>query len=258
MATSRREELNRILAMAAAEGIPVPADVILEIVKQDTSVLIAISEQGIKALLDAGLVQVRKEIANLYIPDIPEFWNARAIDGMISPDQLPLYTLTRPGAVPPPRKPNLVLGSRGWEPMPYSGGGRIIQTGGSNLPANAVGWLHNDGAGNLVWSTPAGGTPDHALLTHLDYASANHTGFPGLAVANLFTQDNRGTEFIGTRSGTITHDVNGRVTQVVMTGGRTITITRDINGYILSAADGTNTWTMTRDINNVITAWNVT
>jgi len=252
---NRREELNKIFAQAAEQGIPVPGDVLLEIGKRDAQALISVSEQNLRALLDAGLLEVRARIEGL--DKLPELWRTDALDGMISPYQLPIFTLTLPGAVPAPGKLGLVLTSLGWTTMPqlvtYVGG-----RGGARLPANALGWLHNDGTGVLVWSTPAGGTPDHAALLNLTFATAQHVGFPGLWVANLFTADNRGTEFIGTRSGTITRDVNGRITIVAKTAGRTITITRDVNGYITSATDATNTWTFTRDINNIITSWAVT
>jgi len=71
------------------------------------------------------------------------------------------------------------------------------------------------------------------------------------------TGDLYGTDFIHTRSGTITR-VGGFISSVAKIGGRTLTITRDVNNYISSVTDGTNTWTYTRDGDNIITSWAVT
>lgn len=163
---NRRDELMRVMQLAAEKGIPVPGDVLLEIAKQDMGVLIAVSEKNMQALLEAGLVQMQNKISAL--PPFPDRFEAQAIDGIISPDNLPIFTLTRPGVVPPPERLGLMLSSSGWtkipEPLTYvfsgkrGGGGGGGGGGGTPLPADAVGWLHNDGAGNLVWSNPPGGT----------------------------------------------------------------------------------------------------
>ena len=139
----------------------------------------------VDAILELGKLNTRDLIAELVV--IPD---ALLAGEMIPADLLPLVTRETRGAVPPPHKLDLVLGSRGWQKMPTQT--TIIKTGGggggggtryhnqlldldyatsghtgfqaasailtalSGL-ADAVGWLHNDGAGNLVWSTPAGG-----------------------------------------------------------------------------------------------------
>ena len=73
---------------------------------------------------------------------------------------------------------------------------------------------------------------------------------------DTMTGDLIGTDFIATRSGTITRS-GGKISEVAKAGGRTIIITRT-GDYISSITDGTRTWTFTRDGNNAITAWTVT
>jgi hypothetical protein len=70
------------------------------------------------------------------------------------------------------------------------------------------------------------------------------------------TGDLIGTDFVKTRSGTITRDVNGLVSVVSLAGGRTMNITRTGN-YISSITDGIRTWTYARDVNNQISSWGV-
>ena len=115
--------------------------------------------------------------------------------------------------------------------------------------ANAA---HLTGKGKVT-ATPV---VDHASLVNLAYGDSGHTGFVADA-GDIMTGDLRGTDFVSTRSGTITR-VGGYVSSVAKTGGRTITITRDGSNYISSVADGTNTWTFTRDGSNIITSWSVT
>lgn len=70
---------------------------------------------------------------------------------------------------------------------------------------------------------------------------------------DTMTGDLRGTDFVPTRSFTVTRDGSGYLATIVKTGGRTVTITRNGSNYISSATDGTNTWTITRDGSNVLT-----
>lgn len=73
---------------------------------------------------------------------------------------------------------------------------------------------------------------------------------------DTMTGDLIGTDFVSTRSGTITY-TGDYISEIAKTGGRTITFTRDGSGYITSATDGTRTWTYTRDGSNRITDWSV-
>jgi hypothetical protein len=55
-----------------------------------------------------------------------------------------------------------------------------------------------------------GGTTDHAQLSHLDYASAGHTGYAGTGVANVFTADQTfGGNVVGGNSGELHLKVPG-------------------------------------------------
>jgi len=71
------------------------------------------------------------------------------------------------------------------------------------------------------------------------------------------TGDLVGKDFVSIRSGTITRNGSGFITQIAKTGGRTLTITRDGNNYVSTIADGTYTWTITRNGSNYITSWTV-
>jgi hypothetical protein len=154
---NNRAELLEVIRQAEGLGLPAPADVLLELARQD-------AEEKIQA-----------------------------IDLTIKPEDLPIFTLTQPGAVPASRRPGLILTSTGWalppkhpadRPMRIFGGGGgaggvtdhalltnldyvtaghtgfqeeyVILNDLGALP-DAIGWLHNDGAGNLAWSIPAGG-----------------------------------------------------------------------------------------------------
>jgi hypothetical protein len=78
----------------------------------------------------------------------------------------------------------------------------------------------------------------------------------GSSFTNPLTVDLVGTDFIKTRSGSITR-ASGYVSEIAKTSGRTITVTRT-DGYISSISDGTRTWTFTRNGDNQITDWSVT
>ena len=73
----------------------------------------------------------------------------------------------------------------------------------------------------------------------------------------VFPNDIVGKDFVNTRSGSITRDIDGKITSISKTGGRTITINRDVDGNITSSTDGTRTWTYNRDINNQIESWTI-
>lgn len=65
---------------------------------------------------------------------------------------------------------------------------------------------NTDPANPIVSATGEGGTTDHALLTHLDYASAGHTGFaPALGADDNYVTDAEKI-IIGNTSGTNTGD----------------------------------------------------
>jgi hypothetical protein len=134
----------------------------------------------------------------------------------------------------------------------------IVKAGNANwidLTDSGVTTLHSHAinvgtgtAGQVVKWGAAGDTLVDAGVTPADLA--------GLTT-NTFTGDQRASDFVSTRSGTITRDVNGYITSIAKTDGRTITLTRDADNYITSAADGTNTWTFTR-VADIITSWSVT
>jgi len=84
MGKSDRKQLDEILAYAAERGIVVPADILLEIGKQDT-----------KALLDALKLNL-----NLNLEDIP------------------VFSLREKGLVPASKKKDVILFGDGWRPMP--------------------------------------------------------------------------------------------------------------------------------------------
>ncbi len=72
-------------------------------------------------------------------------------------------------------------------------------------------------------------------------------------IGDTMTGDLRGTDFVKTRTFTVTRDGSGYLATIVKTGGRTVTISRNGSNHISSATDGTNTWTVTRDGSNVLT-----
>jgi hypothetical protein len=165
---SNREQISDILAYANKRGIVIPADLLLDISQADTVDII----------------------------------NAIKFKMALKPEDLPVYTMREPGAVPPPILDGMVLASKGWVPFPQSG----LYVGGSgtnnhslltNLAfavaghtgfqgqftildtlgalANGAGVLTNNGVGVLSWA--AAGITDHSALSNLTYAAAGHTGF---------------------------------------------------------------------------------
>lgn len=98
--------------------------------------------------------------------------------------EIPIFGLMQSGLVPAPMQRGLTLMSDGWirvAEIPVAGGGG----GGTRLPKSSLGWLHNDGNGGLIWSTPpggGGGVTDHALLSNLSFAASGHTGFQQYAL----------------------------------------------------------------------------
>jgi len=125
MKKTRRERLNEVIEYAGKRGIAIPPDVLLDIARQDA----------------------KAEIEAIEIP----------------PESLPIYTMTKRGAVPPPRKDGLVLGSKGWEKPATT---QAIVGGGVSR--------------------------HHYLLTDLDYASAAHTGFQPTITAGAAVADATG------------------------------------------------------------------
>jgi hypothetical protein len=75
---------------------------------------------------------------------------------------------------------------------------------------------------------------------------------------DTITGDIRGTDFISTRSATLTRNVNGFISQIDLQGGRTLIYTRNSQNYVISMSDSVNTWTFVRDANNRILSMNVT
>jgi hypothetical protein len=121
---NKREKLLKLIKLSQEQGI-VPADAIIELGKLNT-----------QALIDE-------------IQKIPELWDAAKLSGVIPADQLPLYTLTEPGIVPPPFEKELILGSNGWEKKPSTttnvqviggrgGGGGMGPPGPPGTPANPL------------------------------------------------------------------------------------------------------------------------
>ena len=97
---------------------------------------------------------------------------------------------------------------------------------------------------------------DHNSLANLDVGNP-HTQYLN-KYGDIATGDIRGTDFIKSRSLTVTRDANNLILQVNKTDGRTIIITRDANNLISSFTDSINTWTVARDVNNLITGVTVT
>jgi len=86
--------------------------------------------------------------------------------------------------------------------------------------------------------------------------TASHVDGYVKKTGDTMTGDLIGTDFVKTRSGTITRDGDGNVSQVSLTGGRTLNITRT-DGYISSITDGARIWNYTRNVNNQVTSWTV-
>lgn len=104
------------------------------------------------------------------------------------------------------------------------------------------------------------GLDDYEEVKKKAYERTTSSGGSSLSAINFvkksgdtMTGDLRGTDFVSTRSFTVTRDGSGYLATIVKTGGRTVTITRNGSNYISSATDGTNTWTITRDGSNVLT-----
>lgn len=121
--------------------------------------------------------------------------------------------------------------------------------------------LNDPNADSLMgWDDTDGSVGFWSLGDGLVYDHTTHT----LSVDDLFvkiegdtmTGDLVGTDFVKTRSGTITR-TGDYISSIEKTGGRTVTITRDGSNYITSATDGTRTWTFTRNGSNQITSWSV-
>lgn len=94
------------------------------------------------------------------------------------------------------------------------------------------------------------------LLSGKADVAHNHDGDYVLIAGDTMTGDLVGTDFIRTRSGAITR-VDGLISEVELTGGRTLTVTRDVNDRIESITDSTRTWDFTRT-DDRITSWSVT
>lgn len=96
-------------------------------------------------------------------------------------------------------------------------------------------------------------TSSYSIFSETSSYSPNHIKKSG----DTATGDIIGTDFVKTRSGTITRDINGNISSIELIGGRTITISRT-SEYISSVTDGVRTWNYSRDVNNQITGWTVT
>lgn len=96
-------------------------------------------------------------------------------------------------------------------------------------------------------------TASYSIFSETASYSPNHIKKSG----DTATGDIIGTDFVKTRSGTVTRDINGNILSVALTGGRTINITRTAE-LISSVTDGARTWTYTRNLEDLITGWVVT
>jgi hypothetical protein len=171
---NKRDELFKLLSLAAEEGISLPFDVLLQLSRQDTQELIDSNRAGVNQLIEILRNDLLYKIKSLAekgdIPLLPELWDANKLSGMIPAEQYPLFTQTERGAVPPTEgQQDIILTEHGWNKRPPS---RFIQTMG--------------GGGTRIIGGGGGGTTLHSLLTQLDYASSGHTGFqPTLTAAAL-------------------------------------------------------------------------
>jgi hypothetical protein len=152
----KKNKLLKLIQEAEDVGLTVPADILLSMAKED-----------VQKAMDDLKVEVE-----------------------IKPEDLPIFTLTQPGAVPAPKLPDLILSSKGWTTMPK--------------PTNRVVY--------------AGGAADHDQLKHLDYASAGHTGFEP-TITYPITPDLGGTGVANLAASTLTL---GAATSI--TGGGTIAL----------------------------------
>lgn len=93
-----------------------------------------------------------------------------------------------------------------------------------------------------------------------DNAIARFNGITGKVIQNsdVALEDNGdiiGKSFVGTRSGVVSRDGEGLVSQIDLAGGRTLIISRDVNSQVQSVTDGTRTWTINRDVNGAVSDW---
>ncbi len=129
----------------------------------------------------------------------------------------------------------------------------------SEVSVNSVSSSYSEAAGSSSYAATASylfGSIESASYSRYS-ATASYAPNYVKKTGDVMTGDLVGTDFIRTRSGTITRDGDGNVSQVSFTGGRTLTYTRT-NGYVTSATDGSRTWTYQRDGSNRITSWEVT
>lgn len=121
--------------------------------------------------------------------------------------------------------------------------------------------LNDPNADSIMgWDDTDGSVGFWSLGNGLIYDHQSHT----MGVDDLFVKiegdtmdgDLVGTDFVKTRSGTITR-TGDYISSIEKTGGRTVTITRDADNFITSANDGTRSWTFTRNGSNQITSWSV-
>lgn len=206
MNEERKKLLEAIFKDAADRGIPVPADVIIQFIRDD---------------LDQRLNEITKQLdTNLSY-------------------KLPIFTLGSPGLVPPPRETGLILYSEGWRrqadsiPRGYtsggggSSGGHALLTLGVNTASalTLIGQILslNDVFVQLVGDTMSGDLVGTDFVRTRD---GTITRVAGLVSSVALT---------GGRTMTVNRDINNRISSI-FDGTRTWTFTRDINGYVTSWA----------------------
>jgi hypothetical protein len=258
MEKSDREQLDEILAYAAERGIIVPADILLDIGKEDTRTLL------------------------------------KALKLKIKPSDLPLFTLNQPGAVPAPKENGLVLASKGWEKigahtvymgMGGGGGAAVVYpitpdlggTGIANLAASTLtlgAATTITGGGTLALGGFTGGVPATGTFamgagtltsaTINDVTGATHThaitvsptllGNGAMQYQTIITGAN---PFIPVYSGFLLDGTTGGKTVFAVTNTKTLTLTSTGDFNLTVPATGTaallataNLFTASQDVSS--------
>lgn len=104
--------------------------------------------------------------------------------------------------------------------------------------------------------TIASGIANTRVQAHEDTEDA-HTEYLLENGMRMVSGDLVGTDFIKTRSGTITRGIDGKISSVSLIGGRTLTINRGLSGKIESVYDGVRITTLSRDGEGKISGWTI-
>lgn len=112
-----------------------------------------------------------------------------------------------------------------------------------------------DENGNQLTGLDAKKATNISTLINQDTSNVDNENFV-LKSGDTMTGNLVGKDFISTLGGEITR-VDGEITQIVKSDGRTIVISRTL-GLVSSITDGSRTWTYTRDGDGNVVSWTVT